>query len=109
LKWAIRPLKNWDGSSKDFNLGKSKTINPDIIRKAEIVKYHCYSCPLGCGGICATKGKYAHTHKPEYESILALGGLCMNEDLDSLFYLNELLNRAGMDTISAGATAAFCH
>ncbi len=101
------PLKNWDGSSKDFNLGKSKTINPDIIRKAEIVKYHCYSCPLGCGGICATKGKYAHTHKPEYESILALGGLCMNEDLDSLFYLNELLNRAGMDTISAGATAAF--
>ena len=101
------PLKNWDGSSKDFPLGKSKTINPDIIRKAEIVKYHCYSCPLGCGGICATKGKYSHTHKPEYESILALGGLCMNEDLDSVFYLNELLNRAGMDTISAGATAAF--
>lgn len=101
------PLKNWDGSSKDFHLSKSKTINPDIIKKAEIVKYHCYSCPLGCGGICATKGKYSHTHKPEYESILALGGLCMNEDLDSLFYLNELLNRAGMDTISAGATAAF--
>jgi aldehyde:ferredoxin oxidoreductase len=46
-------------------------------------------------------------HKPEYESILALGGLCMNEDLESLFHLNELLNRAGMDTISAGATAAF--
>lgn len=107
IEMGDSPLKNWDGSSRDFPLSKSKTINPDIIKKAEIIKYHCYSCPLGCGGICATKGKYAHTHKPEYESILALGGLCMNEDLDSLFYLNELLNRAGMDTISAGATAAF--
>jgi aldehyde:ferredoxin oxidoreductase len=107
IEMGDSPLKNWDGSNKDFPLKKSSKINPDIIKKAEIVKYHCYSCPLGCGGICATKGKYAHTHKPEYESILALGGLCMNEDMDSLFYLNEILNRAGMDTISAGATVAF--
>ena len=107
IEMGDSPLKNWNGSNRDFPLKKSNKINPDLIINTEIVKYHCYSCPLGCGGICATKGKYAHTHKPEYESILALGGLCMNEDLDSLFYLNELLNRAGMDTISAGATAAF--
>jgi aldehyde:ferredoxin oxidoreductase len=31
----------------------------------------------------------------------------MNEDLESIFQLNELLNRAGMDTISAGAAVAF--
>jgi len=107
IEMGDSPLKNWAGSNLDFPLEKSRKINPDLIKDTEIVKYHCYSCPLGCGGICATKGKYSHTHKPEYESILALGGLCMNEDLDSIFYLNELLNRAGMDTISAGATAAF--
>lgn len=107
IEMGDSPLKNWDGSNRDFPVKKSRTINPDLIKNTEIVKYHCYSCPLGCGGICATKGKYSHTHKPEYESILALGGLCMNEDLDSIFYLNDLLNRAGMDTISAGATAAF--
>jgi aldehyde:ferredoxin oxidoreductase len=107
IEMGDSPLKNWEGSNRDFPMKKSKKINPDLIKKMEIVKYHCYSCPLGCGGICATKGKYSHTHKPEYESVLALGGLCMNEDLDSIFYLNELLNRAGMDTISAGATAAF--
>ena len=101
------PLKNWGGSNVDFPIKKSKKINPDFFTDVELVKYHCYSCPLGCGGICTLKGKYAHTHKPEYESVLALSGLCMNEDLDSLFYLNELLNRAGMDTISAGGTAAF--
>ncbi len=107
IEMGDSPLKNWNGSNRDFPLEKSRNINPDLIKDTEIVKYHCYSCPLGCGGICATKGKYSHTHKPEYESILALGGLCMNEDLDSIFYLNDLLNRAGMDTISAGATAAF--
>jgi aldehyde:ferredoxin oxidoreductase len=107
IEMGDSPLKNWGGSNRDFPLKKSRKINPDLIKNTEIVRYHCYSCPLGCGGICATKGKYSHTHKPEYESILALGGLCMNEDLDSIFYLNELLNRAGMDTISAGATAAF--
>lgn len=107
IEMGDSPLKNWEGSNRDFPVKKSRTINPDLIRDKEIVKYHCYSCPLGCGGICAVKGKYPHTHKPEYESILALSGLCMNEDLDSVFYLNEILNRAGMDTISAGATAAF--
>ena len=107
IEWGDSPLKNWDGSNRDFPTKKSRTLNPDLIKKTEIVKYHCYSCPLGCGGICASKGKQAHVHKPEYESILALSGLCMNEDLDSVYYLNDLLNRAGMDTISAGATAAF--
>ena len=101
------PLKNWGGSTKDFGVRRARTVDPDLIREVEREKYHCYSCPLGCGGICSLKGEYAETHKPEYETVLALGGLCMNEDADSIFYLNEVLNRAGMDTISAGGTAAF--
>jgi aldehyde:ferredoxin oxidoreductase len=52
-------------------------VNPDQIIATETRKYHCYSCPLGCGGICAIDGRYktySKTHKPEYESVLALGG-----------------------------------
>lgn len=101
------PVKNWKGSNVDFNPERSLPTNPDAVIKTERVKYHCYSCPLGCGGICTMQGKYTETHKPEYESTLALGGLCMNNDMDSVFYLNEVLNRAGMDTISAGGTVAF--
>lgn len=101
------PIKNWKGTNKDFDAKRSQTVDPDIFRQCEIVKYHCYSCPIGCGGICATNGKFRETHKPEYETVLALGGLCLNEDADSIFYLNELLNRAGMDSISAGGTVAF--
>jgi aldehyde:ferredoxin oxidoreductase len=101
------PVKNWKGSNVDFNPERSLPTNPDAVIKTERVKYHCYACPLGCGGICAMQGKYTETHKPEYESTLALGGLCLNSDMDSIFYMNEILNRAGMDTISAGGTVAF--
>lgn len=101
------PVKNWLGSPIDFDMKKSAGVNPDHFVGREKERYHCYACPLGCGGICTMTGKYKETHKPEYETSLALGGLCMNEDLDSIFYLNEILNRAGMDTISAGATVAF--
>jgi len=101
------PIKNWKGSSRDWGFFKSYSSNPDVFSKCETVKYHCYSCPLGCGGICTTQGKYGKTHKPEYETVLALGGFCMNSDVDTIFYLNEVLNRAGMDTISAGHAVAF--
>lgn len=101
------PIKNWSGSNRDFTKDKSGAVNPDNIVAREVSKYHCYSCPLGCGGICRSDHGSDETHKPEYESVLALGGLALNEDLDSIFYMNDRLNRAGMDTISAGATIAF--
>ncbi|MBW2557843.1 MAG: aldehyde ferredoxin oxidoreductase family protein [Deltaproteobacteria bacterium] len=107
IEMGDSPIKNWKGDNRDFGPKKSATINPDLFTDCEMIKYHCYSCPLGCGGICSMTGEYSETHKPEYETVLALGGLCMNEDVDSIFHLNETLNRAGMDTISAGATAAF--
>ncbi|HVN72236.1 MAG TPA: aldehyde ferredoxin oxidoreductase family protein [Desulfomonilia bacterium] len=107
VEWGDSPIKNWKGSNVDWPMKKSRSANPDRINSHEKNKYHCYSCPLGCGGICSMPGKDMETHKPEYESVLALGGFCLNEDTDSLFELNERLNRAGMDTISAGATVAF--
>jgi len=101
------PIKNWKGTSSDWGFFKSRSSNPDAFIQKEVEKFHCYSCPLGCGGICKTNGKFSETHKPEYETVLSLGGFIMNKDMDSVFYLNELLNRAGMDSISAGHTVAF--
>jgi aldehyde:ferredoxin oxidoreductase len=107
IEWGDSPIRNWLGSNEDFDLKRSSQFNPDKIKEREKSKYHCYSCPLGCGGICTMEGPFKETHKPEYETMLALGGLCLNENADGIFYLNELLNRAGMDSISAGATVAF--
>ncbi len=101
------PIKNWKGTNKDWGFFKSLSSNPDVFTKKEVVKYHCYSCPLGCGGICQTRGQFSRTHKPEYETVLSMGGLVMNQNVEEIFYLNELLNRAGMDSISAGHAVAF--
>jgi len=107
------PVKNWKGAGfKDFPIQThSGKLAPDEIIRNEQKKYHCYSCPIGCGGILNLDGKtrfgLKETHKPEYETICAFGALVLNNDLEALFYINDLLNRAGMDTISAGATIAF--
>ena len=105
------PVKNWAGSVNDYNILSHRNLNPDLIIKHQTKKYSCYSCVIACGGICSieniTGGKYSHTHKPEYETCSSFGPLLLNKDLNSIFYINELLNRAGMDSISAGNTVAF--
>ena len=101
------PVMNWKGSNRDFGLEQSKLIDPDEFTKPVVAKYFCYACPLGCGGISLAPDGKTEVHRPEYESTIALGGLCLNEDAASIYYLNELLNRAGMDTISVGGTVAF--
>jgi aldehyde:ferredoxin oxidoreductase len=107
IQMGDAPVKNWKGSNRDFDLDQSKLINPDEFTKPVVAKYFCYACPLGCGGINLAPDKTTETHRPEYESTIALGGLCLNEDVGSIYYLNELLNRAGLDTISVGGTVAF--
>ena len=107
IEMGDSPIKNWSGTSRDFGPSRSASVTPDRIIAKEEKKYHCYSCPLGCGGICKNVGGFEETHKPEYETCLSLGGLLLNEDADTIFYLNEKLNRAGLDTISTGSTIAF--
>lgn len=100
------PIKNWAGSSRDWPARISRQISPDRFRGRELSKYHCYACPIGCGGYSSLNGS-GETHKPEYETILAWSGLLMNDDFESIFEINERLNRAGLDSISAGGAVAF--
>ncbi|HAF62957.1 MAG TPA: aldehyde ferredoxin oxidoreductase [Anaerolineaceae bacterium] len=111
MRCGDNPIMNWRGSVRQFTKRSFKHLNPDLITKTEIKKYGCYSCAIRCGGICQFKdpdsGHTRETHKPEYETINAFGGLLMNTDLESIYKINDLLNRAGMDSISAGGTIAF--
>lgn len=100
------PIKNWSGTNVNYGLRTSARIDPDRILERELSKYHCYSCPVGCGGMCSLAGG-GETHKPEYETVLSLSGMLMTNDLEMIFEANEKLNRAGMDSISAGGTIAF--
>jgi len=104
------PVKNWGGVGfQDFPLNKAAKISDDSIVAHQKKKYGCFSCPIQCGGIIEkTEGLWTgEQHKPEYETVCAFGTLCLIHDMDVLFKLNDLCNRGGLDTISAGAVAAF--
>ncbi len=101
------PIKNWKGSNEDFDRDRSANLSPEVFARPVVAKYHCHACPLGCGGVMAENSPYPGGHKPEYETVMSLGGLLLNDDAESIFKLNDMFNRAGMDTISAGGTIAF--
>jgi len=105
------PIKNWDGSGYvEFTFDMAEKISGENLLNYQKRKYSCQSCPLGCGGMVDIKeGRFKETqgHKPEYETIAAFGGLLMHNDLDAIIELNEMCNRAGIDTISTGGTVAF--
>ena len=46
-------------------------------------------------------------HKPEYETAVSFGLMCLNDNVESIIMANDICNRYGLDTISAGATIAF--
>ncbi len=103
----MHPIKNWDGYHRDFRSTQSKQFNPDRFRKLEKNKYYCDSCTLGCGSISKFPNRFGETHKPEFETVTAFGSLILNENTESIYEINELLNRAGMDSISAGTSIAY--
>mgnify|MGYP006282445073 FL=1 len=103
------PIKNWSGIGMyDFPFEDSKKISANEILKYKVKDYGCFSCPVQCGGIMKVPELgLEHTHQPEYETCSAFGSLLLNNDLMSLFEINEMCNRAAIDTISTGATVAF--
>ncbi len=105
------PIKNWGGSGyRDFPLSKSQKIGAESISRYHKKKYGCFSCPIRCGAVVEiSNGTYPIKRmlQPEYETICAFGSLLLNNDINSIFKLNDLVNRGGIDSISCGSTLAF--
>ena len=65
---------------------------------------------MACGRLTTIKeGRHAglKLEGPEYETIFAFGGLCLIDSIEEIAYLNDICDRLGMDTISAGNLCAF--
>jgi aldehyde:ferredoxin oxidoreductase len=104
------PLKNWKHAGEQAFPNLKNIADPDSIIQYQSRKYGCANCPIACGGIFnVTEGKYpvGEVHKPEYETVGAFGPLCLNDDFESIIKLNDMCNRSGLDTISAGSVLAF--
>jgi len=105
------PIKNWRGNNlEDFPQSKWSSVSWEGMARYVTRSYACTGCPIRCGSLLTVDtGRYPvrEVHKPEYETLAAFGPLCLNDDMEALIYANELCNRYGLDTISAGATVAF--
>jgi aldehyde:ferredoxin oxidoreductase len=104
------PTKNWSGTSSiDFPDFLEIGSRPVMERQSR--KYACYGCPIGCGGhMKEGTGEYkyqAGAHKPEYETLGMFGAMCLNKNIESIIKANDICNRYGVDTISAGTCIAF--
>ncbi len=104
------PCKNWDGVAV-IDFPKFKDISAQPVKEQQERKYGCWHCPVGCGGIMKpSTGEFKydeHAHKPEYETLAMFGSNLLNNDLISIIKANDVCNRYGLDTISAGAVVAF--
>jgi aldehyde:ferredoxin oxidoreductase len=102
------PCKNWGGTKADFPEERLNKISGVEIVKYKQKSYGCFSCLVQCGAVMKVpEANLDETHRPEYETCTSFGHLLLNDDLKTIFITNDLCNRAGLDTISAGATIAF--
>jgi len=100
------PVKNWSIGNTDITNITGQSMAAKILKKP----YHCAQCPIGCGRtVHVTEGEYAsiETGGPEYETMGMLGSNCLINDLKAVQMGNELCNRYGLDTISAGSAVSF--
>ena len=102
------PVKNWGGVG-EVDFPHASAVSDQSVIDYQQKRYACFGCPIACGGVVKVeKGPYAcETHKPEYETLSALGPLCLNDNLESIIKINDICDRAGLDTISVGTTIAF--
>lgn len=110
VKGGGAPIKNWNLIGAEAFPNYTKLDGPEVI-KYEVKKFACKGCPIACGGIVRLdKGPYAikgEGHKPEYETLITFGTLCLSDDVEAVIKANDICNRSGLDTISAGAAIAF--
>ncbi|MBC2721681.1 aldehyde ferredoxin oxidoreductase family protein [Desulfosporosinus sp.] len=97
--WSKGVYENWRELSGDT-----------LLAEHEVKPNACPACFLACGKLTTvTKGKHngLKVEGPEYETIYAFGGLCGIKDLAEILHLNDLCDRLGIDTITAGNLVAF--
>lgn len=86
-------------------------INADALHsRLDVTPNACLHCFIACGRLSTVKEgphKGLKIEGPEYETIYAFGGLCEVPTIEEIAYLNDLCDRLGLDTISAGNLAAF--
>lgn len=104
--------RNWSAVGSDYYTPEEaeKLGAPWADERYKVKSKACAACPLGCGALYKVEdGAYpiGDTTRPQYETIAAFSSNILVKDPAVNIYANDLLNRAGIDTISAGGTVAW--
>jgi aldehyde:ferredoxin oxidoreductase len=98
------PIKYWTGDT--WPEGAEKLGAPNYTKVLSAKPYACLYCPIGCHRRIEIKEPYKYKLKgvgPEYETLGMFGTNLLIDDLKAISVANDLSNRLGIDTISAGA------
>ena len=99
---SMFPTRYWTkGHLDDFEPLSAETM----IEKYKVGNTTCPPCFIACGHICRVPdGELAglEIDGPEYETIFAFGGLCEVVDFGYVMLYNDICDRQGVDTMSAG-------
>lgn len=83
-----------------------ENLTIDVLRRRfSVTKATCPPCFIRCiNHTRVTEGGHAglELEGPEYETVFVFGGLCEIDDMAEIVRLNDVCDRLGMDTISAG-------
>jgi len=97
--WHLGTFEGWEKISAEA-----------LLERCRVKPTACFRCFVACGNLSEIKEgrhKGLKIEGPEYETIYAFGGLCMVHEIEEIAYLNDICDRLGMDTISAGSLCAF--
>jgi aldehyde:ferredoxin oxidoreductase len=105
---GILPTKNFQEGVFDH----AEAIDGERLHDTILVEREsCMGCSIRCKRVVRTafagREVLPELGGPEYETIAALGSLCLNDDLSAISLANQLCNDYGIDTISAGVAIAF--
>jgi aldehyde:ferredoxin oxidoreductase len=104
------PVKNWGGVGV-VDVPDRAPLHEDVVAKTVARLSGCWHCPIACKAVLKegeADYKYAAgSRRPEYETAASFGVMCMNNNPEAIAMANDICNRAGLDTISAGTAIAF--
>lgn len=97
--WQSGHMEGWENLSAEY-----------MHEHFDVKRNGCPNCFLQCTKSAIVKeGRHQglRVDGPEYETIYALGGLNCIDSLEEVVYLNDVCDRLGLDTMSAGNLSAF--
>jgi aldehyde:ferredoxin oxidoreductase len=97
--WSEGSVEHWENISSEA-----------LHTRCDVKPRACLKCLMACGRMTRVQqGRHRglQIEGPEYETIYAFGGLCMVDSIEEIAYLNDICDRLGMDTMTAGNLCAF--